>query len=105
MRSEKRRAVSREPIPTRHNSFESSIGKQVCVTPFRSNFLLKYTRMAPTPLEIAESIDMLRILEHGTRVRMVPTQHKSYSVDTSQDLSCLEEYVYGFIHCWIPDIW
>lgn len=86
---------SREPIPTRHNSFEIPIGKQVCVIPFRRDFLLEYTRMDPTPLEIAESIDMLRILEHGMRVRMVPTQYKTYSVDTPQDLRSLEEYMSG----------
>ena len=84
---------SREPIPTRHNSREIPIGKQVCVIPFRRNFLLEYTRMAPTPLEVAESIDMLRILEHGMRVKMVPTLHKTYSVDTPQDLRSLEEYL------------
>lgn len=31
----------------------------------------------PTPLEIAESVDMMRVLEHGTKVRMVPTQRSS----------------------------
>ena len=84
---------SREPIPTRHNSSEIPIGKQVCVIPFRRDFLLKYTRMEPTPLEIAESIDMLRVLEHGMRVRMVPTQHKTYSIDTPEDLRSLEKYL------------
>ena len=49
--------------------------------------------MAPTPLEVAESIDMLRILENGMRVKMVPTLHKTYSVDTPQDLRSLEEYL------------
>ena len=83
---------SREPIPARYSSSEIPIGKQVCVIPFRRNFLLEFTRMAPTPLEIAESIDMLRILEHGMRVRMVPTSHKTFSVDTPEDLRLLEEH-------------
>jgi 3-deoxy-manno-octulosonate cytidylyltransferase (CMP-KDO synthetase) len=42
--------------------------------------------MNPTPLEIAESIDMLRVLENGHKVRMVPTMHSSYAVDTPDDL-------------------
>lgn len=84
---------SREPIPTRHISSQIPMGKQICVIPFRRNFLLEFTRMAPTPLEIAESIDMLRILEHGMRVRMVPTLHKTYSVDTPEDLRFLEEHL------------
>lgn len=84
---------SRAPILTRPNSSDIPIGKQVCVIPFRRDFLLEYTSMTPTPLEISESIDMLRILEHGMRVRMVPTQHKTYSVDTPQDLRLIEEHI------------
>jgi 3-deoxy-manno-octulosonate cytidylyltransferase (CMP-KDO synthetase) len=31
-------------------------------------------------LEIAESVDMMRVLEHGLKVRMVPTKYESYAV-------------------------
>ncbi|MGH8249550.1 MAG: 3-deoxy-manno-octulosonate cytidylyltransferase [Steroidobacteraceae bacterium] len=82
---------SREPIPHRLRSGKVVISKQVCVIPFRRDFLLEYARMAPTPLEIAESIDMLRVLEHGGRVRMVPTMHESHAVDTPADLRKVEE--------------
>lgn len=78
--------LSREPIPTRSKSAQVPMGKQVCVIPFRRDFLLEYTALAPTPLEIAESIDMLRVLEHGMRLRMVPTRYSSHAVDTPQDL-------------------
>jgi 3-deoxy-manno-octulosonate cytidylyltransferase (CMP-KDO synthetase) len=81
---------SREPIPTRARSSAVPMYKQVCVIPFRRDFLLEYTSMAPTPLEIAESVDMMRVLEHGERVRMVPTSHKTYAVDTSSDLKRVE---------------
>jgi 3-deoxy-manno-octulosonate cytidylyltransferase (CMP-KDO synthetase) len=77
---------SREPIPTRSKVAAISMGKQVCVIPFRRDFLLTYTSMKPTPLEIVESIDMLRILEHGMQVRMVPTRYQSRAVDTPADL-------------------
>jgi 3-deoxy-manno-octulosonate cytidylyltransferase (CMP-KDO synthetase) len=76
---------SREPIPTRAKGVNAPMGKQICVIPFRRQFLIEYTRLAPTPLEIAESIDMLRILENGSKVRMVPTKHNSQSVDTEAD--------------------
>ena len=66
------------------------MGKQVCIIPFRRDYLLEYTRLAPTPLEIAESVDMMRILEHGMKVRMVPTQHSSQAVDTPEDLKKVE---------------
>ena len=81
---------SREPIPTRSKDMEIPMGKQVCIIPFRRDFLLEYTRMAPTPLEIAESVDMMRVLEHGLKVRMVPTQHNSAAVDTPADLVNVE---------------
>lgn len=82
---------SREPIPTRSKMIDIPMGKQVCIIPFRREFLLEYTRMEPTPLEIAESVDMMRILEHGLKVRMVPTQHDTQAVDTPGDLDKVEQ--------------
>ncbi|MEI6300050.1 MAG: 3-deoxy-manno-octulosonate cytidylyltransferase [Betaproteobacteria bacterium] len=82
---------SREPIPTRYKTPVVPMGKQVCIIPFRRDFMLEYTRMEPTPLEIAESVDMMRILEHGMPVKMVPTSHSSYSVDTPADLARVEQ--------------
>jgi len=81
---------SREPIPTRSRSGNIPMGKQVCVIPFRREFLIEYTRMAPTPLEIAESVDMMRVLEHGLKVKMAPTRHNSHAVDTPEDLAKVE---------------
>ncbi len=81
---------SREPIPTRFRSAQPPRGKQICVIPFRRDFLLEYTALAPTPLEIAESVDMMRVLEHGRKVRMVPTQHSTAAVDTPADLARVE---------------
>lgn len=82
---------SREPIPTRCKVDEIPLGKQVCVIPFRRDFLLKYTQMSPTPLEIVESVDMMRVLEHGLKVRMVPTQYNTHAVDTLADLQKVEQ--------------
>ena len=82
---------SREPIPTRCKVDQIPMGKQVCIIPFRRDYLIEYTRLPPTPLEIAESVDMLRILEHGMKVRMVPTRHSSQAVDTPEDLRKVEE--------------
>ena len=36
---------------------------------------------------------MLRILEHGGKVRMVPTEYKTYAVDTKQDLERVEKII------------
>jgi 3-deoxy-manno-octulosonate cytidylyltransferase (CMP-KDO synthetase) len=81
---------SREPIPTRFKSDNVPMGKQVCIIPFKRDFLLEYTKMTPTPLEVAESVDMMRILEHGLKVRMAPTVHETHAVDTPADLRRVE---------------
>jgi 3-deoxy-manno-octulosonate cytidylyltransferase (CMP-KDO synthetase) len=86
---------SREPIPTRCKVDKIPMGKQVCIIPFRRDYLLEYTRLAPTPLEIAESVDMMRILEHGMKVRMVPTKYSSQAVDTPEDLRKVEILMQG----------
>jgi len=82
---------SREAIPTRCKVDNPPLGKQVCVIPFRRDFLLEYTQMEPTPLEIAESVDMMRVLEHGRKVCMVPTKFNTKAVDTQQDLIDVEK--------------
>lgn len=84
---------SREPIPTRRQlGFENiPIYKQVCIIPFRRDFLFKYTQLSPTPLEQSESIDMLRILEHGYDVKIVEVQFETNAVDTKVDLEIVEQ--------------
>jgi 3-deoxy-manno-octulosonate cytidylyltransferase (CMP-KDO synthetase) len=76
---------SREPIPTRAKGVNAPMGKQICVIPFRRQFLIDYTNMPPTPLEIAESVDMMRVLENGMKVYMVPTAFDTQAVDTEAD--------------------
>jgi 3-deoxy-manno-octulosonate cytidylyltransferase (CMP-KDO synthetase) len=79
---------SRAPIPAQAN--HTPVFKQVCVIPFRAEFLREFARLAPTPLERVESIDMLRILEHGRRVRLVETTVETHAVDTPEDLRLVE---------------
>jgi 3-deoxy-manno-octulosonate cytidylyltransferase (CMP-KDO synthetase) len=81
---------SREPIPTKSKVNEIPMYKQVCVIPFSRDYLIEYTNLPPTPLEIAESVDMMRVIEHGKKVRMVPTKYASQAVDTPEDLRRVE---------------
>jgi len=83
---------SRQPVPTVNEAgFERGEWfKQVCVIPFRRAALERFTALPPTPLEVAESVDMLRFLEHGVPVRIVPTSHATHAVDTPQDLQLVE---------------
>lgn len=83
---------SREPIPSSKKSAGSpSAYKQVPVIPFRRDFLFTFNKLSPTPLEIRESVDMLRVLEHGYKVKMISTQYEVYEVDTPQDLEKVEK--------------
>lgn len=81
---------SREPIPSRKKGIlDVPMKKQVCVIPFRRDFLLEYNDMEPTPLEVIESVDMMRILENGGKVKMIPTSFVTKAVDTPEDLEIL----------------
>ena len=64
--------------------------KQLGIILFSRNALLDYTRMTPTPLEIIESVDMNRFLEHGIKIKMVPTDHRIFGVDVPEDLEAVE---------------
>ena len=79
---------SREPIPSSKKwGGEVPMYKQVCIIPFRRDYLLEFNKLAQTSLEKIESIDMLRVLETGSQVKMVEFFHQSLSVDTIKDLS------------------
>lgn len=83
---------SREPIPSRKKGvLEVPMKKQVCVIPFTRDFLLEYNQMEPTPLEIIESVDMMRILENGKKVKMIPTNYVTKAVDIKEDLELVCE--------------
>jgi 3-deoxy-manno-octulosonate cytidylyltransferase (CMP-KDO synthetase) len=53
---------------------------------FRRDFLLRYAALPQTPLELAEKLEQLRILEHGYTIRAVVTTEESLAVDTPADL-------------------
>ena len=78
---------SREPIPSRKKGhLNVPMYKQVCVIPFKRDFLLEYNNLHQTPLEIIESIDMMRVLENGLKVKMIKIEEENCSVDTAEDL-------------------
>ena len=82
---------SREPIPSvKKGVLSTDWFKQVCIIPFRKSYLLEFNNLEPTPLEKVESVDMMRILEHGEAVRCVNINEPIYSVDTKEDLIKVE---------------
>jgi len=87
---------SREPIPSRKKGFDTvPMLKQVCIIPFTRDYLLKFNEMEETELERIESVDMMRIVENGDKVRMVMTDANSLSVDTEKDRKNVEERMVG----------
>jgi len=82
---------SRDPIPSSKKAKDAALRyKQVPIIPFRRGALLKFNELSRTPLEMAESVDMLRFLEHGHKVKMVVSRFSTYGVDTPADLKKVE---------------
>ena len=84
---------SRTVIPVLNNQIENNYYKQVCLIPFKRSFLIDYIKMKPTKLEKAESIDMLRIIEHGFKVRLIETNFFTHAVDNKKDIKIVEKYI------------
>ena len=78
---------SREPIPSlKMYSSPYKKYKQLGIYAFRKEFLFKFTKLSPTPMEIIESVDMLRLLENGYNIRMVKIKKNIVGVDTPDDM-------------------
>ena len=69
--------------------------KQVCVIAFRREALVLFAQLPRAPLEIAESVDMLRFLENGIPVRLARTDVETHAVDCPADLAVVAELMAG----------
>jgi 3-deoxy-manno-octulosonate cytidylyltransferase (CMP-KDO synthetase) len=80
---------SRSPIPhPGGRSFgDGSWLKQVCIIAFRRSALQQFATLPQGPLEIAESVDMLRFLENRIPIGVVQTDVITHAVDTPEDLA------------------
>lgn len=85
--------MSRSPIPSiDHEELRAIWWRQVCIMPFTWHFMKKFNHdLTPTALELQESIEMLRAMQHGYKVRMVPSPYISKSVDTDSDRRVAED--------------
>lgn len=78
---------SRSPLPYRRDESAAVAARQhVGLYAYRREFLWKFPALKPTPLELAESLEQLRALENGYRIRVVRSSHIPESVDTPDDL-------------------
>lgn len=84
---------SRSPIPYPREFDMKNYFKHVGIYGYRTDFVIKYSQMAPTPLEISESLEQLRVLENGYRIKVLETPYKIVGVDTKEDLERVRKIV------------
>ena len=77
---------SRLPIPLYRSDPDGAHYKHLGLYAYRKDFLLRYATLAPTPLEQAERLEQLRVLENGYRIKVVIVRHDAIGVDTPEDL-------------------
>lgn len=76
---------SRAVIPYPRDEFKGYF-KHLGLYVFRADFLQKYVRLAQTPLELAEKLEQLRILENGYRIKLVKGNFRNMEVNTEEEL-------------------
>ena len=89
---------SRSPLPgDRDKKYDVDSGvsyrKHIGLYVFRRDFLGTFVSLDRTPLECAEKLEQLRVLENGYRIRVVDTEAPCVGVDTPEDLERLERDV------------
>jgi 3-deoxy-manno-octulosonate cytidylyltransferase (CMP-KDO synthetase) len=79
---------TRAAVPYRRDPGEAyaSVLRHIGLYVYRRDVLLQLAALPRTPLERQESLEQLRALEHGYRIRVVETAYTSVSVDTPEDL-------------------
>jgi 3-deoxy-manno-octulosonate cytidylyltransferase (CMP-KDO synthetase) len=83
---------SRSPIPYLRNNKEGDWKDQheyyqhIGMYAYRQDILKQITQLSVTELEKAESLEQLRWLENGYRIKTSITEHESFGIDTPQDL-------------------
>lgn len=86
---------SRSLIPYPRQAAAAAVYEHVGLYVYRKEFLQQLAQLSPTPLEKSESLEQLRVLEHGFRIRVIATQCRDhdfsgFSVDTESDLARAE---------------
>ena len=79
---------SRSLIPFKRNKSSLPVYQHIGIYGYSAEFLRKYVGLSDTPLSMAESLEQLRILEHGYKIKVGVTKStaQSIGVDTLEDL-------------------
>ncbi|MFH1581660.1 MAG: 3-deoxy-manno-octulosonate cytidylyltransferase [Pseudomonadota bacterium] len=84
---------SRSAIPYLRVKKDFTFYRQTGIQAFTRDFLIKFSGLSSTPMEIAESIDFLRILEHGYQIKGVPFSKELCAVDRPGDVAVVETFL------------
>jgi len=85
---------SRSPLPyQRSPSPDLKFYRHKGIYAFQRKFLEKFVTWSPTPLEQAESLEQLRSLENGARIRVIITDDTSGGIDTLEQANELEAFL------------
>lgn len=86
---------SRSPIPYFRQNSEMSIPMyhHKGIYAFRRDFLLNYQYLPQTPLEMTESLEQLRALEHGFKIRVCLTEEKTMEINTQEEYELAERWL------------
>lgn len=90
---------SRSLIPYKRNASSLPVYQHIGIYCYSAGFLKKYVGLSDTPLSMAESLEQLKILEHGYRIKVGVTKssHESIGVDTPEDLERVRALANGEI--------
>ncbi len=58
---------------------------------YRRDFLINYAKLNETPLQMAEDLEQLKVLEHGVPIRLAIVTSKALGVDTPEDIKKVED--------------
>jgi 3-deoxy-manno-octulosonate cytidylyltransferase (CMP-KDO synthetase) len=82
---------SRAAVPYKRVEAPCPLYRQTGLSAFRRDFLVTFSNLAPTPLEVRESIDFMRILEHGHAIQGVVYEQELFGVDEPQHIDVIEK--------------
>ncbi|MGL5100672.1 MAG: 3-deoxy-manno-octulosonate cytidylyltransferase [Fusobacteriaceae bacterium] len=84
---------SRSIIPYPRELDLKNYFKHVGIYGYKSEFVKAYARMESTPLEKSESLEQLRVLENGYRIKVLETPYAIVGVDTQEDLERVRKII------------
>ena len=84
---------SRSIIPYPRKNENLSYYKHIGIYGYKKEFVIEYSKMASTPLEEAESLEQLRVLENGYKIKVLETKHSLIGVDTPENLQQVIDYI------------